>query len=972
MILFFSAYKILSHGISLEKIIIGKIRVSQLYLKLDNKLVLQIEKLDLQKFLQTPSKKPMDIEKLSKYVRYFTWGIAYFQDLSIKKIILDKENIANVYYDGKKYRLLFPKIEADFDIQEDESKLKLNIQTLKLVKMDLHTKGRIVYVPKKNEIAFDLSTEYKPTGDRIFTQGYTNLKRLHLDLKTNELKNLEITKPFVHSIDNPALKDWLYHKIFFDKAKIESLSFSTILTQKGFLAGVEKTLKGKIKINIAEVSLFNGLDSIKAQEINATLSRQKITLALTKPTYGETNLDGSSIEFSNLFNSPKMVFFIKSSAFNYSTNLLDLLAHYNIKIPVKSIQSPLSADLKLSLQFLPNQQHDVSLGGNLVTYSAMVDMFNIPFFADEIKVGFDITPQYKYVYISANKAYYYNMLYADVDGVLDLKEQTYKARLKVHSAHINTNQEINYLQPYLQEKKINLINQNEEEDEEEERIPKYFKPSELSPVLLKKYILASLKEDEKPYTQEILKIANQENFITDLNINFSDSENIEIVAPEFKVKMLIQNNLSIITFDDFSLFRNYSPLLSYLDIRGGNARVETSDFKTFDILFSIDDLWLPLYDKKTGQNITSLEFSGRIDGDEMQIDTLDKSITFRRKFAQNKIKIKNYDFNVNEFLDSKIPAIQQALHGSGKESEDNNVSMTKEQVDDKLEFLRLKHQYQRQHGIKAQMTNIEVEDMMLYYDKYKVPADEINIRFRDQRILADLTYKNGIANIDFIDGDIYIRASNFSADFVNFVMQKNIIHGGLFTLIGAYKNHTFSGELKVQKTLFKNFVVLQNLINLIDTVPSLIVFKNPNLGAKGYQVSQGSIIFGINKNYLGLEKIHLIGDSMDIDGNGVVQLDSKEMNINLVISTIKNLSNILSKIPIIGYLALGSDGKISTNVSLNGTLDNPKTSVSLAEDVVTAPFRILRRVFDPLNLMVDEIKNEIKDDKYRQEDIEKR
>ena len=109
----------------------------------------------------------------------------------------------------------------------------------------------------------------------------------------------------------------------------------------------------------------------------------------------------------------------------------------------------------------------------------------------------------------------------------------------------------------------------------------------------------------------------------------------------------------------------------------------------------------------------------------------------------------------------------------------------------------------------------------------------------------------------------------------------------------------------------------------------------------------------------------LVGDSMDIDGNGIMQLDNEEMNINLTISTIKNLSNILSKIPIVGYLVLGDDGKISTNLTLNGTFSDPKTSVSLAEDVISAPFKILRRVFTPIDLIVDEIKSEIKDDDYR-------
>ncbi|SQH71244.1 Putative periplasmic protein [Helicobacter mustelae] len=962
LILFFSGYKILSHGISVEKLAFGKVSLSKLYLKLDKKLILQVDELDLEDLLKAPAKKPLDIESISKYIRYFTWGIAYFQSLLVKKIILDPQNIANIYYDGKRYKITFPKVIADFNISEEPGRLRLNIQTLKLVNLQSQLQGRLVYLPGKNELAFDLSAIYTPTKDKIIAQGYTNLKRIHVELKTSGLKNLDFTKPFLKDLKNPVIQDWLYSKIFFDEARIESLSFDTILTQRKFLEGIEESLKGRILVKTAELSLFNNLDSLKAKEVRITIAKQKVAFNFLNPTYGSVDLEGSSAELSDLTSHPKITAFVKSQSFQYSASLLTLLENYHLHIPEISVDSPLSADLKFSIQFLQNHKHLINLGGSIETQDAQVELFSFPFFAKKINVGFDITPQYQYIYVRANHAYYYNMLNADVDGVLDIKDQSFKSRIKVYSANINTNQAINYQKPYLLS-----VHQAEDPSPQDEdvKIPRTFDPSKLSPLQLKKYILASIREDERPYTQEILKITNQDNFVTDLNVDFKDPENIKVLLPEFKASLLIQDHLKVIAFDDFALFSAYSPMLSYLDIKGGNARIETRDFKNFDLIFSIENMWLPFY-TNDNHKITMLEFSGTINGDEIQMASLDKNITFYRKNSQNRIHIKNYNLNVNEFLDSKIPAVQQTLHGSEKEGK-KEASLTKEQMNQKLEFLRQKHLYQRQHNISPQMTNIDIDGMKLSYKGYEVPTDEINIRFRDQRTLASLTYKNGIANVDFLDGSIYIKASNFSADFINMVAKKELLHGGLFTLIGAYKDSIFSGELKMQNTLFKNFVVLQNLISLIDTIPSLVVFRNPNLGVKGYEVSQGSVIFGINKDFLGLEKIHLIGDTMDIDGSGIVQFKNKDMNINLQVSTIKNLSSILSKIPIIGYLILGSSGKISTNVSVSGTWDHPKTSVSLAEDVITAPFKILRRAFQPLTSIVDEIKNEMDDNGNHQE-----
>ena len=67
----------------------------------------------------------------------------------------------------------------------------------------------------------------------------------------------------------------------------------------------------------------------------------------------------------------------------------------------------------------------------------------------------------------------------------------------------------------------------------------------------------------------------------------------------------------------------------------------------------------------------------------------------------------------------------------------------------------------------------------------------------------------------------------------------------------------------------------------------------------------------------------------------------------------KALSNIISNIPIVGYIILGDDGKVTTNIVVSGSLDNPKTEVSFIEDVVNAPFKILHRIFSPLDSIVD-------------------
>ena len=87
-------------------------------------------------------------------------------------------------------------------------------------------------------------------------------------------------------------------------------------------------------------------------------------------------------------------------------------------------------------------------------------------------------------------------------------------------------------------------------------------------------------------------------------------------------------------------------------------------------------------------------------------------------------------------------------------------------------------------------------------------------------------------------------------------------------------------------------------------------------------------------------------------------LIQEDINMQLTLSTMKSLSSILNKIPIFGYLLLGDDGKITTEVNVTGKMDNPNTELSLLEDTAKAPVNILKRIFSPFQLLVDELKEE--------------
>ncbi|PAF45132.1 DUF3971 domain-containing protein [Helicobacter sp. 11S02596-1] len=990
--LLFAGYKVLSDGFSIQHLKIGKINIDALYLKLDNKLILDIGKLDVSAYLKADTQQPLDIEAFTENIKYGIWAVSYFQRLSIKKIVLDENREASVIYDGKQYQLKFPNIQADFAIENDGKDIHLKILNLIFKNASIQTDGNIIYSTQTRKLGFNLAISPLQSKNAVlYLQGITNLKTLELKAKTSEIKDIAFLQPFFEKIDEPELQEWIFEKIKFSSLQIFATKIQATLTKRHFLATLIKNANIQMRLKNPEIYLDNNLEPIRAKQANLKLENQKVAIGLQNPVYGDTDLDGSALSVSNLLESPKLDIKIISKQARYTQAIKNLLGVYGITLPLEAIESPLDTNINLSIQFLQDSEPIFSAKGLISSQENHFLLYDIPLDIQNANVSLDITPESKYVYINTIHTRYQNIADIDTNITLNLQDKNLQASTAIHKLQISTNNDIN-TQPYqapivAKESQEQNEQKDQEHQEDTQKTPADKEtptneetsidkevPNEIptnqtaqanqndqklpaqtpqNPESLKRKIIEAIKaESQKKFTKDIFYADSQNLPTLALDVDFSNPESVILDIPEFDIEAKMDDDFYTFNAKDLSKFAPYSPLMQYLAIKNGNLQIATHRFENIDFEVQLSGLNLPLY-QKDGSQLDKIAISGNINNDVITASSPSQDITLNIKDNQTNIAFKNLDFNLDEFLKSDIPAIKEMLAPS-------KLKLTQKQIEEETHFIREKQRYERLHNIKPQITTIDSDNTTITYKGYQIPLENINARIRDGRFGADGTYKNGVANLDIAHQNILIKANNFSGDFVNKILKKNMIRGGLYTLIGAYRDDIFNGELKLQNTLFKDFALLQNIINLIDTVPSLIVFKNPNIGIDGYEIQKGSITFAINSKYIGFEHINLIGQSMDIDGNGIIELGSDEINMNLTISTIKNLSNIINKIPVVGYLILGDEGKISTNIIVNGTLEKPKTEITLAEDTIKAPFNILRRVFTPIDIIVDEIKNEMK------------
>ncbi|GAA9107992.1 AsmA-like C-terminal domain-containing protein [Helicobacter pylori] len=943
-------HKTLSNGIHIQNLKIGKLGISELYLKLNNKLSLEVERVDLSAFFhQKPTKKRLEVSDLIKNIRYGIWAVSYFEKLKVKEIILDDKNKANIFFDGNKYELEFPGVKGEFSLEDDKN-IKLKIINLLFKNIKVQVDGNAHYSPKARKMAFNLIVKplIEPSA-AIYLQGLTDLKTIELKINTSVMKSLAFLKPLFQRQSQKNLKTWIFDKIQFASFKIDNASIKANFTPSEFVPSLLENSVVKATLIKPSVVFNDGLSPIKMDKTELILKNNQLFIQPQKTTYENIDLTGTYAIFSHLLQAPKLELFIKTAPNYYNDSIKDLLSAYKVVLPLDKISTPSSADLKLTLQFLKNTAPLFSIQGGVTLQEGTLSLYNIPLYTQSAQINLDIAQEYQYIYIDTIHTRYANMLDLDTKIALDLNKKTLSLDSLIHKIQVNTNSSIN-MRSYDPN--------NTQEDPQTnftldlKSLHSIIQEGENSEAFRRKIIDTIKAQSEDKFTKDVFYATEDTLKNLSLNFDFSNPNYMQWSVPQLLLEGEFKDNAYVFRIKDLKKIKPYSPIMKYFALEDGSLEVSTSDFVNIDFFAKDLKITLPIY-HSNGKQFDSLSLFGSINKDEISVYTPSKSISIKVKGDQKDITLNNIDLSIDDFLDSKMPAI------AGLFSKERKEKPSSKEIQDEDIFISAKQRYEKAHKIIPISTRIHAKDVVLIYKKMPFPLENLDIVAQDDRVKIDGNYKNGMIMADLVHGALYLKAHNFSGDYINTILQKDFVEGGLFTLIGALEDQVFNGELKFQNTSLKNFALMQNMINLINTIPSLIVFRNPHLGANGYQIKTGSVVFGITKEYLGLEKIDLIGKTLDIAGNGIIELDKNKLDLNLEVSTIKALSNVLSKIPIVGYLILGKGGKITTNVNVKGTLDNPKTKVTLATDIIQAPFKILRRIFTPIDIIVDEVKKNI-------------
>jgi len=347
--LILSLVLLLKYGIKVNDFEFYGVKLEQLYIKLDKKIIVRAKQIRLPKFKKESEQKSSDerLLNLSKSVDFID---TIFQEISLENVQIGDNFKLKILFLDDIFFVDSPYLNVDIKFQnEQQNGVDLfSVRNLSFKDFNISISGEGSANFDKNDYKFDGNfTSHELNGKLSFTLKDTFLTYKAYDVNAGSIKD------FIDELDkrielNSDVKSWIYGYIVANDYHLNEINGKANLAKNDFyLNDLNATANAKNLL----VKFEKGLPAVNVSEANITLKNSKLKFDLTAPIYKGKKLDGSNVTINNIFDekSANLELFIKTKSI-YDEAINDILKAYNIIVPVRQLSGKMDAGLKILIK----------------------------------------------------------------------------------------------------------------------------------------------------------------------------------------------------------------------------------------------------------------------------------------------------------------------------------------------------------------------------------------------------------------------------------------------------------------------------------------------------------------------------------------------------------------------------------------------------------------------------------------------
>jgi hypothetical protein len=1027
LIIFF-VFVALIDGFTISHLKLGNITLEKVYLKWDNRLHIKASLVDLSDIKS--DNEPITLKPLQQLPYYIKHAEQWISSIDIQTIRYKKTSLSLHYLKNQpgtisvhnsntnlfgKFTLTSKSLTAELiSSTNDSAQITVNI-SLDIMKQLFHLN----------------STLKLPNTPKITLYSLGDQKRLYLKVTADEsFTRIDEIVDFI-GLD-PIVRPWVIEYAAFKTAELQNCEGNFLYDNPDELV---KSLNIHAIANQAEYTFAQGIEPIKAKKVDLYFQNGQLHIIPHNGSFYTLPTEKSRLYID--FTTPHTMLnaHILTSHAQLNTDILFLLNHYKIKVPIRQKTGFTNVDLYLNIDlhdlettaqgvFIPTsseiQLEDFnfnSLGGRVTLKGPNVvfDEFDVSYDTNtrgKLKGNFDATKEMGKIHI-----FPYTCAPTANPNQISLR----KSSLMPHIIyHINTHQDRIEMTPSTWNFYGKILNI------ESFILPFDFKEKHLIipklkfnidknttgsisgnlsskkwrfDILLDKVNLNGLVLQKKPFA---FRIAPAQNSITlsSATESFWELNDQPIILSPFTLthhtNMLIFNDINIAV--EKQLIASVSGKFSWKSQQGSlilkdmsalnpkiSHYIDMNRVQTLSIDASKDD---PIFHSKTlGLDITPIEQGWKIEVKDIALLSNNSPLLSYYQLDRGNITLFYSPANNRISFNGMIEYPYHLMMVNGKSLSTYRFSgshidgKTYIRVNDRINITRNKSIYIRANNmgvnshellrwLSSSQKTKESNTLSNESEPISLNATNINLYLMENRnILADnltatvskgnldarLTHAQGSADLTMKEGIFYVQGANFGDRFMDNLFAFSDFRGGNLSFTVEGKTDQFEGIVRINNTILKEYIVLNNILSFVNTIPSLATFSLPNYSTKGLYVKDTYSHFVYENQQFTMDNYTLNSEELKIAGNARINMVNDTISGTLTLKS--DLGSVLGKVPMVGYILMGNDGSISTTVNLKGKLSDPIVETAIAKEIVTAPFNILKRtVTYPFLWMMDDQK----------------
>ena len=353
VLLFVLLLLVLSHGVHIRRIDLPGVEISEFYIKLDKKLVVEAESLEIEK---RSKEKPeagdtlRELERIGTLLRFLP---VLFEKIQIDRAQVGSERLHMLFYEDVFY------IETDrlqlatkLSLPENGRMLYARIRTLYLPGPDVTIRGEFAYDTRSG--MWNGEGSYRGLNlDGNFSVWHKD-RVIGFDLDSEPTDSIKPLVDYLNPI--PPIKEWIYPKIPAKRYVLHRLKGEVTLKRDGSVEFDPDRIFASAAAWDAKVHFHPGVPPVSIPRIDVTYKNNTLFFRLHRPVYEGKKLDGSWVRIRDLvpFRGPAKsqldAHIVTEAPFDASIH--KILEAYGVHVPILQTKGKTKAQTDLTVDLI--------------------------------------------------------------------------------------------------------------------------------------------------------------------------------------------------------------------------------------------------------------------------------------------------------------------------------------------------------------------------------------------------------------------------------------------------------------------------------------------------------------------------------------------------------------------------------------------------------------------------------------------